>query len=283
MSQSQSEAPAPSRWGDLGKRTLSALVLGPIFLLDLYAGGLWAEWLFAIIAVLMALEYTSIVHAGDKRQFAFHALAGLAAAMLAPGGWLLATITIIVVASIMSVMMRGRDGVVPIGWWATTGVAYVAVPTMALALLRNDADRGWDALLWLALVVWSTDIGAYFAGRSIGGPKLVPRLSPKKTWAGLGGGVAAAAAASWLTCLWIGVPPTVPALIAALLAIVAQAGDIYESALKRQFNLKDASNLIPGHGGILDRVDGLVAAAVVAAVIGFLHNPESVAKGLLFW
>lgn len=283
MNEAQAVSQTPNRWSDLGKRTLSALVLGPIFLLDLYAGGLWAEWLFAIIAVLIALEYTSIVHAGDKRQFAFHALAGLAAAMLAPGGWVLASITIIVIATFMSLGMARRAGQRTHSWWGATGVAYVALPTMALALLRDDVDWGWNALLWLALVVWATDIGAYFSGRLIGGPKLAPKLSPKKTWAGLGGGIVAAALVSFLTCHWLEVPPLVPSGIAAVLALVAQAGDIYESALKRQFNIKDSSNLIPGHGGILDRVDGLVAAAVVAAILGFLHNPESVAKGLLLW
>ncbi len=279
-----SEARQPSgKWSDLGVRTLSALVLAPIFLLDLYAGGLWAEWLFALIAVLMALEYTAIVHGGDKQQFALHAIAGLAAALLSPGGWALASIGIIVVMTLISASLRRRQSSEVNVWWATSGVPYVALPAMALALLRSDTDWGWNALLWVALVVWATDIGAYFAGRIIGGPKLAPQLSPKKTWAGLLGGMAAAGAVSYAVCSYLSLPQLVPSLIAPLLAVVAQAGDIYESALKRHFNLKDASNLIPGHGGVLDRVDGLVAAAVVAAVVGFLHNPESVAKGLLLW
>jgi phosphatidate cytidylyltransferase len=272
-----------SKWSDLGTRTLSALVLGPIFLLDLYAGGLWAEWLFAIISVLMALEYTTIVHGGDKHQFALHALAGLAAALLAPGGWELAAIGIIVAATLFSTSLQRTSRAQDNNWWPVSGVPYVALPIMALAMLRSDVEWGWNALLWLALVVWATDIGGYFAGRIIGGPKLAPRLSPKKTWAGLVGGMVAAALVSWLVCNFLQVSMVIPVLIAAALAVVAQAGDIYESALKRQFNMKDSSNLIPGHGGILDRVDGLVSAAVVAAIIGFLHNPVSVAKGLLLW
>jgi phosphatidate cytidylyltransferase len=272
-----------SKWSDLGVRTLSAVVLAPIFLLDLFAGGLWAEWLFAVIAVLIALEYTSIVHGGDKQQFALHAIAGLAAALLSPGGWALAAMGIIVVATLISVsLLRRRSSEVNV-WWASSGVPYVALPAMALVLLRDDAEWGWNALLWLALVVWATDIGAYFAGRIVGGPKLAPRLSPKKTWVGLVGGMMAAAAVSFGLCNHLGLPVLVPSLIAPVLAVIAQAGDIYESALKRHFNLKDASNLIPGHGGVMDRVDGLIAAALVAAVVGFLHNPQSVAKGLLLW
>jgi phosphatidate cytidylyltransferase len=273
----------PGKWSDLRLRSLSALVLAPVVLLALYHGGAWAQWLFALIAVLMALEYTAIVHGGDKQQFALHAMAGLSAVLLPSAGWVLAAIAIVVLATLLSASIKQKQSADVNFWWAVSGVPYIALPTMALVLLRADAHFGWNALLWLALVVWATDIGAYFAGRIIGGPKLAPRLSPKKTWAGLVGGMLAAAAVSYALCKHFSVPATMPALIAAALAVVAQAGDIYESALKRHFNLKDASNLIPGHGGVLDRVDGLIAAAVVAAVVGFLHNPQSVAQGLLLW
>lgn len=274
---------APSKWSDLGLRSLSAIVLAPIVLLTLYQGGAWSQWLFALISVLMAMEYVSIVHGGDKQQFALHAIAGLAAVLLTSAGWALAAIGIIVVSTLISASMRRGQSEQLNVWWASSGVPYVALPTMALVLLRDDANLGWNALLWLALVVWATDIGAYFAGRIIGGPKLAPRLSPKKTWAGLIGGMIAAAAVSFAICNSLSLPVVMPSLIAPVLAVIAQAGDIYESALKRHFNLKDASNLIPGHGGVLDRVDGLIAAAVVAAVVGFLHNPAGVAKGLLLW
>ncbi len=276
--------PTPSgKWSDLGLRTVSAVILAPIVLLALYQGGAWSEWLFALIATLMALEYVSIVHGGDKRQFALYSAAGLACVVLPAAGWALGAIVIVVLTTLISASMRRGQSSQVNGWWASAGVPYVALPALALVLLRSDADLGWSALLWLALVVWATDIGAYFAGRMIGGPKLAPRLSPKKTWAGLLGGMAAAAAVSAAVCHFLELPMLVPAVIAPVLAVVAQAGDIYESALKRHFNLKDASNLIPGHGGVLDRVDGLVAGAVFAAIIGFLHHPASVAKGLLLW
>lgn len=272
-----------SKWSDLGLRSLSAVVLAPVVLAALYLGGAWAQWLFALFAVLMALEYVSIVHGSDKRQFALHAMAGLSAVLLSSAGWTLAVIGIIVVATLISVAMRrGQSGHVN-AWWVLSGVPYIATPTMALVLLRDDAEWGWSALFWLAVVVWATDIGAYFAGRIIGGRKLAPRLSPKKTWAGLIGGMVTASAAAFAVCHYLALPAVVPSLIAPVLAVIAQAGDVYESALKRHFNLKDASNIIPGHGGVLDRVDGLIAAAVVAAAVGFLHNPHSMAKGLLLW
>jgi phosphatidate cytidylyltransferase len=276
-------AQATGKWSDLGQRSLSAVILAPLVLLALFQGGVWAQWLFGMTAVLMALEYVSIVHGGDKQQFALHAMVGLSAVLLPSAGWVLAAPAIVVLATLLSAAIKQKQSADANFWWAVSGVPYIALPTMALVLLRADAHFGWNALLWLALVVWATDIGAYFAGRIIGGPKLAPQLSPKKTWAGLVGGMLAAAAVSYALCKYFSVPAAMPALIAAALAVVAQAGDIYESALKRHFNLKDASNLIPGHGGVLDRVDGLIAAAVVAAGVGFLHNPQSVAQGLLLW
>jgi phosphatidate cytidylyltransferase len=274
---------ASGKWSDLGLRSLSAIILAPFVLLALYQGGVWSQLLFALIAALMALEYVSIVHEGDKRQFALHALAGLSSVLLPSAGWTLAAIAIIVVATLLSAWQPSERATRTNIWWASSGVPYIALSAMALTLLRADPEWGWNALLWLCLVVWATDIGAYFAGRIIGGPKLAPQLSPKKTWAGLIGGMVAAAAVSAAICYCLNLPLLVPPLIALALAVVAQTGDIYESSLKRHFNLKDASNLIPGHGGILDRVDGLIAAAVVAALVGFLHAPESVAKGLLLW
>jgi phosphatidate cytidylyltransferase len=137
--------------------------------------------------------------------------------------------------------------------------------------------------MWLMLVVWATDSFAYFAGRIIGGPKLAPRLSPKKTWAGLLGGMAGAAVISTGYALYYLPNWVALALAAAALAVVAQLGDIFESALKRRYGVKDSGTLIPGHGGVLDRVDGLVTVGVVAAIIGFARHSNSLAEGLLLW
>jgi phosphatidate cytidylyltransferase len=153
-------------------------------------------------------------------------------------------------------------------YWLGMGALYVGLPCLAILWLRKQPDGGLATLLWLFALVWATDTGAYLAGRLIGGPKLAPTISPNKTWAGLGGGVAAAAlvglAAYWL--LPAGNSPWLAAISGAL-ALVEQAGDLFESAAKRQAGVKDSSNLIPGHGGALDRLDGLLAVSVAVAII----------------
>src|SRR5690606_8072637 len=150
--------------------------------------------------------------------------------------------------------------------------------------LRADPQLGLVAIFWLLGVVWATDSFAYFTGRAIGGPKLIPRLSPKKTWAGLLGGMAGAALAGAAVSLWLGMgsAPLLAALSAGL-AVLSQAGDFAESALKRRAGVKDSGKLIPGHGGILDRVDGLVAVTLGAAVLAFLNNAVQPAAGVLIW
>lgn len=151
--------------------------------------------------------------------------------------------------------------------WHAAGVVYIGLPLLALLWLRGEPEHGRLIVFWLFILVWATDIGAYAAGRTIGGPKLIPRISPNKTWAGLLGGMTCAAAASGLMA---SLDPALPVLAAAfagaVLAVIAQAGDFTESAVKRHFNVKDSSNLIPGHGGVFDRVDGLLFAAPCAAL-----------------
>ncbi len=147
--------------------------------------------------------------------------------------------------------------------WA--GIPYVVLPITGLMLLRAAPD-GFALTLWTLAIVWATDIGAYFTGRTLGGPKLAPRVSPSKTWSGLGGGVLAALAAGALiaryndlpaACLWLGAP----------LAVLAQAGDLFESALKRRAGVKDSGSILPGHGGALDRLDGVVPVATAMGLL----------------
>jgi phosphatidate cytidylyltransferase len=152
-----------------------------------------------------------------------------------------------------------------LGLWLGLGGLYIGLPGFALLWLRDRPD-GLEVFIWLLLVVWSVDIFAYVAGRSIGGPKLWPAVSPKKTWAGLIGGVLAAALVGGaLAFADEGRDPVALGVLAAILAVVAQAGDLLESAVKRRFGVKDASGIIPGHGGLLDRVDGLLAASLALA------------------
>lgn len=153
--------------------------------------------------------------------------------------------------------------------WSWAGVGYVTATCLSFILLRGEA---LTLLIYLLAVVWATDIGAYFAGRSIGGPKLAPRISPKKTWAGLFGGMLSAVAVGGILSLFFPFPTDIvsAALLSAGLAVVAQAGDLFESWMKRVAGVKDSSNLIPGHGGILDRVDGLTFSAPALAVVYYL-------------
>jgi len=168
--------------------------------------------------------------------------------------------------------------------WAASGFAYASAALLASILVRQDLVNGCAALMFVLLVVWATDIGGYFAGRGIGGPKLWPRVSPKKTWSGALGGFAASllVAVAFAAC---GVGKIVPLLlVSAVLSIVSACGDLFESAVKRRFDVKDSSHLIPGHGGLLDRLDGFVAAILVAWIIGFLrHGVHSAGSGLMVW
>jgi phosphatidate cytidylyltransferase len=246
-------------------------VLLPVALGAIYFGG-WAYTAMVLIAsVLMVHEWNvltgsesvglptvigaaSVVGAGGlvgAFPFSYAVLVILGGAVIA---WLAGT-------------FRGRLGV-----WPALGVLYAGVPCITLLLIRGDGESGrWFALL-LFCVVWATDVGAYAAGRIIGGPRLAPRISPKKTWAGLLGGMvcagasgAALAALGGFMALWLA------AGIGAVFALLAQIGDLAESMVKRHFDAKDSGNLIPGHGGILDRVDGLVLTApALAALIALM-------------
>jgi phosphatidate cytidylyltransferase len=274
---------APAKWADLGMRTASSLVLVPVVLLDVWMGGAWFIVLIALMGVLAAREWVAIAHGGHEIQFAFLALAALASSVLpTTTGTVTALIGLILVAAVSNIVEMLRNP--KPSTWSRIGALYVGLPVLSLATLREDATYGAQAIIWLLLAIWSADIMAYFAGRIIGGPKLAPILSPKKTWAGLAGAVAGAALITIIfgTFMPAGIAWPLVA-IAGVLGIVEQGGDILESALKRHHGLKDSGNLIPGHGGIIDRVDGLFAAAVGAWLFGILRNPQSPAAGLLVW
>jgi phosphatidate cytidylyltransferase len=168
--------------------------------------------------------------------------------------------------------------------WAVAGFLYAAAAQVAALLVRLDQAKGLSALILVLLVVWATDIGGYFAGRAIGGPKLWPRVSPKKTWAGaIGGFVASLLVAIGFSTSDLG--KTLPLVIlAAMLSVAAQLGDLFESAIKRRFGVKDSGHIIPGHGGVMDRLDGFVAAIVLAAIFGVLRGgADGVGRALMVW
>ena len=267
-------APPAARMGigALRVRALSALVLAVPALAAVYVGAPVFDLLFGLVALLMAFEWDRLCAAGAKggkandpaswALFAAIAAITLAAVLqahelalwLAVGGF-----------SIVFLIARGIERPAPL--LQALGALYIGVPYVSLVWLRADPATGLATLLWLLAVVWATDTAAMFAGKTIGGPKLAPVISPNKTWAGLAGGMGAAAAVGIAFAFFLDAPMLLAALISAGLAVVAQAGDLGESLVKRHFNVKDSGTLIPGHGGIFDRVDGLLAVAPVWALV----------------
>jgi phosphatidate cytidylyltransferase len=265
---------------NLVMRIVAALVLAPAAIWMAYLGG----WIWAALVTLATIglyaEWLSIVGAAGRWQVM---AAGIAALILI--GWWLGQ------ARFEALFVTLALGLVVVGaltperrMWAAAGFFYAAAAQIAAILTRMDPAHGLPALILILLVVWATDIGGYVAGRSIGGPKLWPRISPNKTWAGAVGGFAASLiVASGFAAFKIA--ETLPLLVlGAVLSIAAQLGDLFESAIKRRFGVKDSGHIIPGHGGLLDRLDGFVVAIVLAAIFGFLRGGvDGVGHGLMVW
>jgi len=263
------EAPPPpapgrgsSRWSDLGPRAMSAMVLVPLALLCMWAGG-WA-WAGLVILVTAGLGW-EWGHLTDLRPFS---PAGLGIPVLAVGSVTLgaydmwsAALLVLVAGGILCVALFG---------WRGLGLAYVGLAALGLLWLRMDPYAGFINLIFIVLIVWASDIGAYVAGRAIGGAKLAPMISPGKTLSGaLGGLLAAALAGGGVTFFASSAISWRAVALAVVLGVVAEAGDLMESWIKRRCGKKDSSHLIPGHGGLLDRLDALMAVAPVAALLAY--------------
>jgi phosphatidate cytidylyltransferase len=254
---------------NLTVRTVAALVLAPLVLLAVWAGVWPFFFLVAGLSLLMAREWTDIVHAGDRAQLLVHAAGALAGAAAGLGGdFLAAGLALAGLAWLASLWLSAR-AMRGFTVYHVAGVPYLALPAMALVMLRGG-DCGLVVVLLLLAMVWSADTLAYFAGRGLGGPRLAPRISPNKTWAGFLGAVGGGALAGLAGALVTGHSAGRLLLAGALIGAVEQLGDLFESAVKRRFGVKDSGSLIPGHGGVLDRVDGLVAAAVVLLFLGLM-------------
>jgi len=261
-------------------RIIAALVLAPIAVAIAYAGGwLWTV-LVTVAAIGLFLEWLAIVGAARQMRVVAPGVVGLAIAgcCLAFGRIDASLVPLALGFAGVALFSPERRG------WTATGFGYAAAAQMASVLVRLDQLWGFVALILIFLVVWVTDIGGYFAGRGIGGPKLWPRVSPNKTWAGAVGGFAASLVVAAGFAVF-GLGRTGPLLVlGAALSIVSQLGDLFESAVKRRFGVKDSSQIIPGHGGLLDRLDGFVAAVVLAAIFGFLRDgADGVGRGLMVW
>jgi len=261
-------------------RVVAALILAPLTIMVVFAGG-WI-WILLVTAVAIGLfyEWDGIVNAKrDARIIAIGVIALELIGLALWFGWTGIAFTTAIVAPTLIAYLSGERRA-----WNVGGFFYAAAALIASVLVRLDPAVGFYALVYPLLIVWVTDIGGYFAGRGIGGPKLAPRISPKKTWAGAIGGIVLSLVIA-LAATWLGWGRLVPMIaIALVLSIVSQFGDLFESWVKRQFGVKDSSQIIPGHGGLLDRLDGFVAAIVFAALFGYLRGGlDGVGRGFMMW
>jgi phosphatidate cytidylyltransferase len=268
-------------------RVIAGAVLAPVAIAIAYAGGwLWTT-LVTLAAVGLYIEWLTIVGAARETRVVVSGAIALAIAGCCHAfGRLDAALLALALGLAVALLSPERRR------WIAAGFCYAAVALVASVLLRLDPEMGFVALVFVLLIVWVTDIGGYVAGRGIGGPKLWPRVSPKKTWAGaLGGFLASLVVAAGFAvfgsnkadpALTLKMGPLL--LLAAVLSIASQLGDLFESAVKRRFGVKDSSHIIPGHGGLMDRLDGFVAAVVLAAFFGCLRGGvDGVGRGLMVW
>ena len=248
----------PARRSDLMTRVIAGLAMIAVAVACLWFGGLAFWALAAVAAILMFVEWAGLM--GIRRAWIAMILFAVPLLYACPllGGVDRNTVAILVIAA----MLVGLGGG---GGRLAGGVLYAGLPAICLLFLR-DQPQGIGLTLWTLAAVWATDIGAFFAGRGIGGPKLAPAISPNKTWAGLAGGIVAAAIIGALIAYALKLPAGLT-LLGGPIAILAQMGDLYESWLKRRVGVKDSGSLLPGHGGVLDRLDGLVPVAVVVATL----------------
>ena len=277
-----------ARLADLGPRVGSSAVLVAVAILSLRVDGLMFVLAWLAAALVVHFEWQRII--GGARQatrLAIGSAALIAAAILVNTAHAGVAGLIVCLAALAtgSAADPGRRG------WSAMGVVYAGSLIISLVTLRKSFPFGELAIWWLFAVVWGTDVVAYFAGRLIGGAKFLPQISPSKTWAGTGLGVIGGAffgslilaLAARITRLETPAPSFAPFLLGLATAAVAQGGDLFESWMKRRFGAKDSSNFIPGHGGLMDRLDGFIAAAVWAAVLGALRGFPSTAEGLFHW
>jgi phosphatidate cytidylyltransferase len=279
---SKGTAPGGRRsWADLGPRLASAIVLVPLTVVALYFGG----YVFAVVIGLVFAgayrEWETMVTLKPLTPFGMFLIALVFVdAVLYPLGGGLATFAVAVVGAVIA-LVRGGEGAV----WRAGGQLYFGAVVVALLGIRGVDPTGIWAGAFLGATVWLTDTGAFFTGRQVGGEKLAPDISPAKTWSGAIGGLVLGTVAgtvvwhfSTASPLWIGV------LLAALTSILGQVGDLSESALKRRFRIKDSGNIIPGHGGLMDRLDSVTFGALFLYIVGVLHlGAGAVAAGFLNW
>lgn len=263
------QPPPEARFKNLGLRLRSVVVFAPPVLAAIYFGAPWFDLLVIVAAGVMLWEWTRMCCRGAFGPAGWLVETGLAAAIAGLYFGDIAVAGLIVALAAGAVLVLPRRVLENPGYLCA-GALLVGLFCVGFLWLRAYPGHGRELVLWLACAVWLTDSGAYLFGKTIGGPKLAPRISPNKTWAGLGGGIVAAGlwSAAWLG--WGGGLALGPVLAAAVtVAILAQAGDLSVSVVKRRYGYKDSSDLIPGHGGVLDRLDGMLITGPVAVLVLF--------------
>ncbi len=270
---------------ELLKRVLSAIVLGGAAI----ALTVWSPLSFIILvgigAAIMCWEWRMLIGSYDKGGYSrlaltIHIAAVLIAILLMMDAQYAEAFYALCLGAVLIAILPGIHHR-PLSF---AGPFYTGLPAIALVWLRMDPKYGLQTILFIFLVVWTADIAAFVVGRTIGGPKLSPAISPNKTWSGMIGGLAGSMAVAALFAAYIqNTSLIILPIVALLLAFGSQVGDLTESALKRKFKIKDSSRIIPGHGGILDRVDGLIVAALLAALLAFLITPAHPGHAILIW
>jgi phosphatidate cytidylyltransferase len=263
--------------GDLQARILSALVLVAIAVLGVYLGGIGTGVIAAAFVAIVHAEWASVTEGATLPSAVYTVVVAVATA-ISGLGLILPAIVIVLVAILVSGIARRQA-------WQPAGILYAAALGISLVALRIAPGDGVAALVFLFAVIAATDTAAYFAGRLIGGPKLWPSVSPNKTWAGTIGGLIGGIVAGLIAARLLGIQVTLAlGFVALLISVAGQAGDLFESSVKRRFGVKDAGRILPGHGGMMDRLDSLAFGSVLAVAIGWAHGgPTDLARGLLRW
>ena len=258
---------------NLRLRVMSALIMIPFVLLAVYLGGMAFGALITAVVTLGLYEWLRLVAPQARAQSVGVACALLIVMMTAGALFSVALGAILGLIFTLALFLMASHRHEEHAGWMALGIPYMGGSGLALLALRAAPENGAELVLYLLLTVWATDIGAFFTGRLIGGAKLAPAISPSKTWSGLFGGMGAALIVGFLAASGLGAKyPAVALLLSPVLAGVSQMGDLFESYFKRRAGVKESGDLIPGHGGILDRIDGLIFAGIFAALTNQLIN-----------
>ncbi|MBN7805303.1 phosphatidate cytidylyltransferase [Agrobacterium rosae] len=256
---------------ELKLRIISALVLAAVILTATWYGGMMFRLFAGVLSLLIYYEWTSITKLSDTNPtgyawgwFAIAVISGNT--IFGEPSLDLPLLSGFTLTAALFPVLRGKN------WWLVGGMIYAGLSGISLAAIRGEEPTGIVAMVFVFAIVWATDILAYFVGRAIGGPKLAPSISPGKTWSGaIGGTVSGVVAGGAVSAIYHGRIGVVVLALALALSVFSQIGDLFESFIKRRFKVKDSSHLIPGHGGFMDRVDGLVFACFTVFLIAVVH------------